>query len=66
MQGKEFSPGGFRWGLWWDQGQRVASLSCSSQVDYDAFLQRLLLHPRMEAGSPGQVPQHQVGTAESH
>ncbi|CAM4584288.1 unnamed protein product [Lepidochelys olivacea] len=29
------------------------------KVDYDAFLQRLLLHPRMEAGSPGQVPQHQ-------
>nr|XP_042706159.1 sodium/potassium/calcium exchanger 1-like [Chrysemys picta bellii] len=29
------------------------------KVDYDKFLQRLLLHPRMEAGSPGQVPQHQ-------
>ncbi|XP_044879352.1 uncharacterized protein LOC123374024 [Mauremys mutica] len=29
------------------------------KVDYGKFLQRLLLHPRMEAGSPGQVPQHQ-------
>ncbi|XP_075795858.1 uncharacterized protein LOC102453925 [Pelodiscus sinensis] len=29
------------------------------KVDYQEFLQRLLLHLRMEAGSPSQVPQHQ-------
>nr|XP_025043848.1 uncharacterized protein LOC102453925 [Pelodiscus sinensis] len=29
------------------------------KVDYQEFLQRLLLQLRMEAGSPSQVPQHQ-------